>query len=278
MSASCRLTWSATLWLSLAALALTIACTVDFFIDRRQDTPLVLRYGMFVAQATLWIATAVFFGAWALFRSMGDEDLALHVEERLPEFDDRLISALQLNRPGADTKGMSPELIAAVTRQAEEQAAGVDFVGLADPAPLVQAARVLPTLIFCLLLAYVVLVGHADGPGAAAVPGQRRDSPLGGAGEPHPRGLAERRGGRAAFSCQRRGAGERCDRQRARHAQAVDRRQHGVGGRAGPRHRHRQHPGSADRRPACPGALQDAGRFEAVPASTWPPSTGYGST
>src|SRR5207302_7067738 len=51
---------------------------------------------------------------------------------KMPSLGHRLISAVQLNRAGAATAGMSPELIAAVTGEAEQQTAALDFRRIAD--------------------------------------------------------------------------------------------------------------------------------------------------
>src|SRR5262249_20678738 len=67
----------------------------------------------------------------------------------------RLVTALQLNRPGAQTRGMSPVLIAEVTREAGEMTADRQLARLADFRPLGWAALVLGPV---LLAAGIVLV------------------------------------------------------------------------------------------------------------------------
>src|SRR5262249_27887875 len=74
-------------------------------------------------------------------RRVSNTDLALWVEDHDKSFGHRLISALQLNQPDANTRGMSPVLIAAVTRQAEEHAATVTFGKLADHSRLERATK-----------------------------------------------------------------------------------------------------------------------------------------
>jgi hypothetical protein len=106
------------------AALLVFACLVDFVVDRRHETPRPLRVGLLAVQVTAWVAAAGMV-ALTLFRRRSDEELALHIEEKVPALGHRLISAVQLNRAGAKVEGMSPELIAAVTRQAEEQAGEV---------------------------------------------------------------------------------------------------------------------------------------------------------
>src|SRR6516165_11094919 len=115
-----RLVWGMARCLAVVFVALLIACLIDFAIDREQDTPWAVRLGMFVLQALLAIGAAALFLARPLLGGkLSDTELALQVEDKHPELQHRLISAVQLNQPGADTQGMSPELIARVTREAE---------------------------------------------------------------------------------------------------------------------------------------------------------------
>src|SRR6185295_18556280 len=67
------------------------------------------------------------------------DDLALRAEGKYPWFRNRLISAVQLNRPGADTEGMSVELIRVMTKEAEAQAEAVSFRRVADHSRLRRA-------------------------------------------------------------------------------------------------------------------------------------------
>src|SRR3989442_475795 len=126
-----QLTWLAARWLPVLATALVVACLIDWSIDRRRDTPFGLRVGLLAAQALLWIVALIVL-ARVGFRRRTHTQLALWVEDKVPEFGHRLISAVELNQPGAAIQGMSPELIAAVTRQAEEQTTTMDFAGLTD--------------------------------------------------------------------------------------------------------------------------------------------------
>src|SRR6516165_9641672 len=137
-----RLVWGATLGVTVLAGVMAVLCLVDWVIDRRQETPFALRQAMLVGQVILWAIAALALVIWAFIRRVSDTDLALYVEEREPEFSHRLISALQLNQPGANTEGMSPALIAAVTNQAEQQSAKHDFAKLADHSRLERATKV----------------------------------------------------------------------------------------------------------------------------------------
>jgi hypothetical protein len=138
-----RLAWGAARWLAVVVVALAVACLIDWWIDRRQDTPFALRVGLLAAQVALAAALAVMWIITPLVRRRRDDDLALFVEEKVPDLHHRLISAVQLNRPNADTAGMSPGLIAVVTREAAEQTAHADFASLVDHTPLQYAAGVM---------------------------------------------------------------------------------------------------------------------------------------
>lgn len=147
-----HLAWGAARWLALVLVTLLVACLVDFLVDRERDTPWALRVFLFI----LWLGAAAvgagFFLVWPLTRRSSDDELALEVEDHYPRLNARLISAVQLNRPDADTQGMSPELIKVVTREAEHEASRLDFAAVADPRRLGWAAGVaLPSILVFVL-------------------------------------------------------------------------------------------------------------------------------
>src|SRR5262249_19367754 len=117
------------------------ACLTDWIIDRFEDTPWRVRVALFAAQLALWVALGIVVFVWSFQRRLSDEDLALYVEEKVKSFGHRLISALQLNKHVANTKGMSPAMIAATTKQAEEQAGQANFASLADHSRLDRAGK-----------------------------------------------------------------------------------------------------------------------------------------
>jgi hypothetical protein len=127
-----RLAWGLCRFVAVAIVVLTLACLLDWWIDRRQDTPWALRVVLLVGQVALWTGLGLMWVIRPQAQRLRDDDLALWVESRLPQFGHRLISAVQLNRPDADTKGMSQAMIAAVTREAEQQAEHLQFTDLCD--------------------------------------------------------------------------------------------------------------------------------------------------
>src|SRR5262249_6016036 len=74
------------------------------------------------------------------------------IGEKRAQLGDRLIGGEHATRPGAATQGMSPEMIAAVTRQAEEQAATTDFARVADARRLKWTGQLLAPLALAALL------------------------------------------------------------------------------------------------------------------------------
>ncbi len=126
------LTWGVARWLALALILLSAACLADWLIDRWQDTPWELRLIFLVVQAVLWAVAGTVLILWPLLRRLSNRKLALEVEAKVPTFEHRLISVVELHEPGADTRGMSPELIAMVAAEAETRASQVLFARLAD--------------------------------------------------------------------------------------------------------------------------------------------------
>ncbi len=146
------LSWGAARWLALVLALLLVCGLVDWLIDRERDTPWNVRYTLFGIQVAVAVVTGFVLVLWPQVRRLRDDDLALFVEEKVPTFRHRLISAVQLNRPNARTGGMSAELIAVVTREAEQQARQVSFARLADHQRLAwSAAIVLPVILLAAL-------------------------------------------------------------------------------------------------------------------------------
>lgn len=139
--------WAAARVVTVCLLLLIVCCGLDWLLDRWGATPFVVRVLMFVTQAGVAVAGLGLI-ALPLLRRWSDDALALWIEERVPTLGHRLISAVQFNRPGAKTMGMSADLIAATTRQAEQQAASVDLATVCDSGRLKQALFLLtPALI-----------------------------------------------------------------------------------------------------------------------------------
>src|SRR5206468_1974319 len=124
--------WGVACWLSIVLLLLLICGFIDWLIDQDRETPLAVRLGFFVVQFFVAIVAGFWFLVWPQIRRLSDETLALWVEEKCPHFDHRLISAVQFNQRGAQLEGMSMELVAIVTSEAEKAAKRVAFSTVAD--------------------------------------------------------------------------------------------------------------------------------------------------
>lgn len=133
------LAWALARLAAVVFIGLFVACAVDWWIDRRHDTPMIVRTAMFAGQAMVAIAAGMWL-LWPAFRRRQDDELALFVEGKVSSFKHRLISAVQFNRPATKTDNMSREMIAAVTAEAGRSARQVDFRSLADHRRLKWAA------------------------------------------------------------------------------------------------------------------------------------------
>ncbi|HWG43901.1 MAG TPA: hypothetical protein VN688_14080 [Gemmataceae bacterium] len=150
-----RLTWAVARCLAVFSLVLAVACSIDFVVDLYRDTPRWLHTALLGVQAALWLTGAAYV-VRVLARRLPDTQVALWIEEKMPKLGHRLISAVQLNRLGAETQGMSPAMIAAVTQQAEEQAAATDFARIADARRLKWTAQLLAPLGLAIALLLVL--------------------------------------------------------------------------------------------------------------------------
>lgn len=127
-----RLAFGGSCLLAVMAFALAVCCAVDYAYDRFADVPKTLRFAMFAAQAMLACILAYFLLLRPWQSAPIIDDLAMRAEKAIPEFDHRLVTAIQLNRKTARTEGMSQALIAAVTREAGEMASHHNLVSLID--------------------------------------------------------------------------------------------------------------------------------------------------
>src|SRR4051794_39288577 len=99
MEAAVRLAWGVSRWLAAGLTVLALACLTDWIYDRYAETPLWLRMLMLVTQTALATALAFVFILRPMRRVPTYDDLATRAERAIPEFDHRLVTALQLNRP-----------------------------------------------------------------------------------------------------------------------------------------------------------------------------------
>ena len=143
-----RLSWGGARWFAVVAVVLGIACLADWLYDRRGEVPFALRVLASGSQVAVAAGLAYLFLLRPWSKTPPIDDLAFQAEKAIPEFDHRLVTALQLNRANAKTQGMSKALISEVTREAGEMAARHRLTKLIDYTPTLWAlALALPVLL-----------------------------------------------------------------------------------------------------------------------------------
>ena len=131
-----RFAWGTARWVAAVLTVLAAACLADWLYDRYAEVPFALRILVTAGQVALAGGLAYAFILRPLQRTPPLDALAFRAEKEIPEFDHRLVTALQLNRDGARTAGMSAALIAEVTREAGEMAARHRLTRLIDYRPV----------------------------------------------------------------------------------------------------------------------------------------------
>lgn len=149
----CHAAWGLVRWLTLFVGVLMITTFIDWRVDKYRETPIWLRTGLTLIELGLFAGFSWFWlmKPWIVGPSI--IKLARRVEESYPEFDHRLVTAIQLTTTHADTRGMSPHLIESLTQEAEELSKKHNFVALADIRRLKWAGTLLaaPTIVASLL-------------------------------------------------------------------------------------------------------------------------------
>jgi hypothetical protein len=144
--------WGVVRWLCLVVVVLGLGCLVDWIWDRYQDVPQEVHYVLLGLTCAAAVIGFIGFVLVPLLTGIHDDTLALWIEEKVPEFRDRLISAVQLNRKGAKTQGMSTHLIEVVTQEAQTRAESQSFAHVADHGRIGWALKLLvPVLLLAIL-------------------------------------------------------------------------------------------------------------------------------
>lgn len=157
--------WQAREWVYSASVAIAavvlvavggvaLACTVDNLLDLGSwdGTPFWVRLLMTVVLVGGTVAATYF--AIRSVRAPSLVALAGRAESEFTEYDHRLVTALQLNRPDARTAGMSQQLITALTDEALDTTARRKLASLADPKRLLWAGVMLLPVVLILLVAF----------------------------------------------------------------------------------------------------------------------------
>ncbi len=161
--------WGITRWLAFALTLFAVAVITDWVIDRFRDTPMYVRMPLMFLQLVALSVAGLFWIVLPWAKGPSLVRLARRVEERIPEFDHRLVTAIQLNHQDAQTAGMSPQLIRIVTEEAESIAGKHDMKSLADSRRLKWSLGLIawPLLVVVCLLVYF-------GPATLSVLAQRQ--------------------------------------------------------------------------------------------------------
>ncbi len=157
--------WQAREWVYSASVAVAVvvlvavggialACATDDLLDLGSwdGTPFWVRLLMAVVQLVAYVG-AVYFAIRSV-KAPSLVALASRAEAEFSEYDHRLVTALQLNRPDARTAGMSKQLITALTDEALDTTARRKLASLADPKRLLWAGVMLMPVLLVLLVAF----------------------------------------------------------------------------------------------------------------------------
>jgi hypothetical protein len=148
--------WGLACWLAVALVLLFLCGLADWLIDRERETPLGVRLAFFGVQFGAWMLAGIAFVIFPQIRRLPDDLLALWVEAKVPKFDHRLISAVQLNRPKAKLAGMSQELVAIMTREAQKESNRLSFASIADHGRLKWAALIAGPVVLLVALPFAI--------------------------------------------------------------------------------------------------------------------------
>jgi hypothetical protein len=135
--------WGCVRWLALAVTLFCFAVFIDWQFDKNRDTPVWLRGLLAVLQVITLLIAAIF---WILVPLISRKSLILlarRVEKKIPEYDHRLITSIQLTRGDAKVAGMSPQLIRMVSEEAESISDKHNLKALADTRRLKWSAALL---------------------------------------------------------------------------------------------------------------------------------------
>lgn len=126
-----RAFWGLSRWVVLVLAALTVACLVDYGIDRLSETPRAVRWtlsGLLGVVAVVGLAKLL----RPTFTQLPDDELALWVEDKHPQLQHRLITVVQMHRDNADLRGVSTMLVEVVGEEAKRQTDSIPFAAVAD--------------------------------------------------------------------------------------------------------------------------------------------------
>ena len=132
VSARFQVFWGLVRWFAFAITLFMCAAIADWWIDKYRETPMWVRWLLMLTQLAAFSVAALFWIVFPWAKRHSLIHLAKRVEEKIPEFDHRLVTAIQLTRHDAQVAGMSPQLIQIVAEEAETISSKHDLRALAD--------------------------------------------------------------------------------------------------------------------------------------------------
>jgi len=139
--------------LAIGVEILALAMFLDWWLEMPWGVRLALLLGQLAVQA--WILTRFVF--LPVLRQPDEDTLALMVERARPEFRSRLISAIQLSRPGAMTPGTATDLVGSLIEETESMSRAQDFRAI------VPTDRLQKITLLALSVALMAVAGMAYG-------------------------------------------------------------------------------------------------------------------
>ncbi|HLL89338.1 MAG TPA: PA14 domain-containing protein [Tepidisphaeraceae bacterium] len=107
-----------------------LVATVEMMIDWWFELSFTVRAAVLAIELAAAVTILVRWAVLPLVAAPDDDELALTVERSVPEFRSRLISAVQLIRPGAVPAGAAGGMVAALVRETERVAEPIDFAAV----------------------------------------------------------------------------------------------------------------------------------------------------
>lgn len=146
--------WGLSKWLTVALATIAVCTFIDWRVDKAREVPMWLRVFLTIIEAAALSVTGWFWLVKPWTKGPSIIRLARRVEGGIPEFGHRLVTSIQLSRPNARTRGMSPELIETVARESEEVSSKNSFGRFADYRRLKWSAGLIgaPLLIAALMI------------------------------------------------------------------------------------------------------------------------------
>jgi hypothetical protein len=111
----------------------------SYFWMQRADLPRWVRFLVEISGICVCISLFILWVAIRFFRSFRQRALALVLERRFPELNDRLITAIELGERDADSPQLSQSMLTRTVEEAREASSRLDLNSVFDRRPLLRA-------------------------------------------------------------------------------------------------------------------------------------------